>query len=265
MPHRKNPSLINVANSHLQEALNNIFEISNIILDCGVFGANGDARNKEYMQLLQKQAQKYQEELAKHNNMINIELFNHINAFLKEQAEMFQENGAFFEDLFNNPHTKPMAERLFPVLGALIFHAERAIDRYSDLKQATSSHTFGDSSHSKKHKHDGLSSDDNNSDILGSMMGANIENVLTNLLKHLPEIMDAYQTFMNVVNSVVSGVVQSESHHHNTSEHETAARPSGILHEHEKHASHAKKHQKYPQEGHKTSKHKSHKRGERPE
>ena len=85
------------------------------------------------------------------------------------------------------------------------------------------------------------------------------------LLKHLPEIMDAYQTFMNVVNSVVSGVVQSESHHHNTSEHETAARPSGILHEHEKHASHAKKHQKYPQEGHKTSKHKSHKRGERPE
>ena len=67
------------------------------------------------------------------------------------------------------------------------------------------------------------------------------------------------------LNWVQDGVVQSESHHHNTSEHETVARPSGILHEHEKHASHAKKHQKYPQEGHKTSKHKSHKRGERPE
>ena len=70
-------------------------------------------------------------------------------------------------------------------------------------------------------------------------MSANIENVLTNLLKHLPEVMDAYQSFMNVLNNVLIGVNQkqgSHTHHENKKE-----RANPILHKQAKH------HTKYPQ------------------
>ena len=67
--------------------------------------------------------------------------------------EIVRQNGAFFENLFAHERTIPMANQLLPVLRSLLIHTEFAIDKFSALKQATSSQFSGDQSHSKKHEH----------------------------------------------------------------------------------------------------------------
>lgn len=236
MPHRQ--SSINAANLNLQQALEEMIKISQIMLqDTSVFNKAGYRKAKQDMESLEKQARDYYDQLLRHSNTVNAELFDNINGFLQEQAKFIEGNMSVFEELLQGQSKKSTVKQLKPMLDSVFEYTKSAIEKFTGLKSVASQLSEKHSHrHASDHKHGHHAEDEFHSmagqSMLGANMSANIENVLTNLLKQLPEIIKAYQGFMGVLNNVLVGGVKHESHKlHSVTEHK---RPSSILHQHKR-------------------------------
>lgn len=182
------------ANLQLQKALNEIIKVSEIILNSGVFHPIIDRKNIEYMKDLQTQSYEYQEQLLKHSNMVNVELFNKINIFLINQNRIMKQNIGFFNELFNNPHTNKIAQQLLPILNNSFDYTENAIKEFNILKQATMGQLSG-----------------NNVNIIESMQAhiKNIDNGFTNLLNGLLVLKRELENSKQKLNTLIIAANQS--------------------------------------------------------
>ncbi len=201
------------ANLQLQKALNEIIKVSEIILNSGVFHPIIDRKNIEYMKDLQTQSYEYQEQLLKHSNMVNVELFNKINIFLINQNTIMKQNIGFFNELFNNPHTNKIAKQLLPILNNSFDYTENAIKEFNILKQATMGQLSG-----------------NNVNIIESMQAhiKNIDNGFTNLLNGLLVLKRELENSKQKLNTLIIAANQSSD------KPKTCGGPnkSGILYKH---------------------------------
>jgi hypothetical protein len=178
-------SNISEANKELKQSLEAMVEISRIILNSGVFEPKYNQDYLQHMQELQEKSIHYLEkleQLQKHSNLINFNLFSSFNDFFQKQAELTQQTTNMFDVININKRTMELTARLIPQLSKLINHTGKAMINLQELQENT------------------LKGFDK---IVENSPSYYFENMLSGLLKNLPEMIKSYRSFTDVLQNSV--------------------------------------------------------------